>query len=305
LLSQKVPGKGNRFSAEDVWFLMHHSDDPNRISSAVTCYCDDSGSHEEAAIAVVGGTLMNKPSFIDFDLNWRDILREFRIDGVHMKDFVRPYGKHVTMKREMKIALFTSAVKAILTHCIYTFSVSVPQTDYKSLLSKRIYREVMGAYTMAFFATIIMNTVIANETGYRNRIAYLVDKGSDHHYEQMNAAHTVVLEWEKYKAIESRVGPLAADLDDNMTALQAADVIAWSYHRKKESTLEDEFLPLLDIFNDRDMKAGGPKFPHLPFDIPIEGIKLFTDGVNAWIAKNGDMPGSLVELALSAPRQGR
>lgn len=291
-----------RFSAEDVWFLMHHSDDPTRLSSAVTCYCDDSGSHEEAAIAVVGGILMNKGSFVDFDLNWRDVLREFRIDGIHMKDFVRPYGKHITMKREMKIALFTSAVRAILTHRIYTFSVSVPQTDYKALLAKTIYREVMGAYTMAFFATIIMNTVIANATGYTNRIAYLVDKGSNHHHEQIDAAHSVVLEWEKFKGIESRVGPLAADLDDNLTALQAADVVAWSYHRKKESTLEDEFLPLLDIFKD-EMKVGGSTFPHLPFDIPFEGVKMFADGINAWVAENGEMPYSFEEIALFPPRK--
>ncbi len=281
---------------------MHHSDDPTRISSAVTCYCDDSGSHEEAAIAVVGGMLMNKPSFLDFDANWKDILHEFRIDGLHMKDFVRPYGKHVTMKREMKIALFTSAVKAILTHRIYTFSVSVPQADYKALLSKKVYREIMGAYTMAFFATIVMNVVIATATGYKNRIAYLVDKGSDHHHEQMNAAHTVVLQWEKHKALESRVGSLTADLDDNVTALQAADIVAWSYHRKKESTLEGEFIPLLDIFKD-EMKVGGAKYPHLPLDISFEGLKLFADGINAWIAENGDMPKSFAETALYPPRR--
>jgi hypothetical protein len=155
---------------------------------------------------------------------------------------------------------------------------------------------------MAFFATIISNTAIALATGYKNRIAYLVDKGSHHHYEQMSAAHTVVLEWEKYRGIESRVGPLAADLDDNVIALQAADVIAWSYHREKESTLEDEFLPLLDIFKD-EMKVGGSNFPHLSLDMPFEGVKLFAEAVNSWIADNGDMPSSLVEVALFPPRK--
>lgn len=302
---------------------MHHSDEPSRLSSVVTCYCDDSGSHEEAAVAVVGGLLMNKTGFMAFDSKWNEILHEFRLERIHMNDFVRPNGKHVAMKYEMKIALFNSIVKAILDHRIYTFSVSVPQTDYRSLLSKQIYREVMGAYTMAFFVTIILNAVTAGFVGYKGRIGYLIDKGSDHHHEQMDAGHTVVLEWEKLRGIESQVGPLASDLDDNNNALQAADVIAWSYHRMKESSLTDEFVPLLDIFKVEGKRVMDPTtlsrwyreysvsgighspFPHMLFDVPSDGVKMFSQLINKWIALKGDMPSSLVDVMHSpAPMKG-
>ena|SRR5450755_3456556 len=123
---------------------MHQSDDPQRQALAVTCYCDDSGSHEESKVAVVGGVLMNKPSFLHFDQAWDAILKDFRIDGIHMKDFIRPYGRYVTMAPEMKVALFTSVAKTINEHKIHSVSVGIPQADFKSLLSMEVYRKLMG-----------------------------------------------------------------------------------------------------------------------------------------------------------------
>jgi hypothetical protein len=101
---------------------MHHSLDPRRLSLALTCYCDDSGSHDESEFAVVGGVLMNKPRFIEFQPEWEKLLREFRIDKLHMVDFVRPYGKHCTMRPEMKKGLFRSVAKIINRYKRYSVS---------------------------------------------------------------------------------------------------------------------------------------------------------------------------------------
>jgi hypothetical protein len=136
----------------------------------------------------------------------------------------------------------------------------------------------------------------------------------------MDAGHTVILEWEQLRGFESQVGRLASDLDDNNNALQAADVIAWSYHRKKESTLDGEFIPLLDIFSEgkrvsdpttlslwyresSGFKIGCSPFPHLQFDIDLDGVTMFANTVNKWIAENGDMPSSLVDV-IQSPTKG-
>lgn len=84
--------------AEALWFLMHHSDDPRKLSPALTCYCDDSGSHDEANVAVVGAILMNKPRSIEFHCDWQKILKEFRVKSIHMQDFVRPYERYSAMR---------------------------------------------------------------------------------------------------------------------------------------------------------------------------------------------------------------
>ena len=60
-------------SADDLWFLMHHSEDNARRSLAVTCYVDDSGTSEEFFFVVLGGVVMNRPLFLDFEIYWRKV----------------------------------------------------------------------------------------------------------------------------------------------------------------------------------------------------------------------------------------
>jgi hypothetical protein len=128
---------------------MQQSDDPNRKLAVLTCYCDDSGSHEESKMAVVGAVVMSKEVFIDFCREWQRILKEFRIDKVHMADFVRPHGRYCTMPPEMKHALCTSVGYAISYFKAYSISAAVPNADCKRLLSKVVYRHFMGPYALA------------------------------------------------------------------------------------------------------------------------------------------------------------
>jgi hypothetical protein len=289
-----------RICAEDVWWLMHHSDDPAKQS--MICYCDDSGSHEESRVAVVGSILLSKEGFIKLDGAWSKLINEFKIEGIHMRDFVRPHGRYVTMPHEMKYALFASVARAIILNRIYSVTASVPHADFKALLSPKIYRHVMGAYSMAFFATVLTNGTLAHVRHYNGRIGYLVDKGASNHHAQIDAAHTVVLGWEKHADEDSRyTGVLAFDLDDNNNALQAADVIAWTYHRKKELLgFGGEFAPLLQIFHPLPSFSDGLEYvgiAHIPLDYDSQTAKGLADIVNTWIAENGTMPASFVDLA--------
>jgi len=282
---------------------MHHSDDPAK--RGMICYCDDSGSHEESKVAVVGSIVLNKERFLNLDRKWDKLLDEFKIDGIHMADFVRPHGRYVTMPQEMKISLFTSVAKQIILNRIYSATISVPHADFKALLSPEIYRTVMGAYSMAFFGMLLLNSAIAHATNYNGKIGYLVDKGSHNHHDQIDAAHTVLLMWERRAPeIDRRTGALAFDLDDNNNALQAADVIAWTYRRRAELlTFGDEFVPLLNIFHPLPVLAVGPigidyhGQAHLAADYNPMSVRLFADMINHWIAENGTIPSSFLEIA--------
>ena len=281
----------NRIAADSLWFLMHHSDDPKRLSLAVTCYSDDSASHEESEWVVVGGVVMNKPNFIHFNSQWEILLKEFRLDFLHMTDFIRPYGRYSAMHREMKIALFTSVTKHINDHKTYSISVAVLQKEFKALLSMEVYRKLMGPYALAFLIVIMANCELATITKYGDRIAYLVDKGSSHHHEQLNGAHSLIIEWEKHMGRISKTGAIAFDYDDRVSALQAADVVAWTFHRKQE-LLEfgDEFSPLLKLFEDHVTPLRKDTPPHVALPIPKEGVQMFADSINSWIHNYKEMP---------------
>lgn len=293
-LSEEKEGAGalGRAYAEEVWFLMHHSNDPRRISLALTCYCDDSGSHDESEFAVVGGVLMNKPRFMEFQPEWEKLLKEFRIEKLHMADFIRPYGKYCTMLPEMKKALFTSVAKIINRYKRYSVSIGIPREDFRSLLSKNVAADLMGPYAMAFFSTVILNRDAALLWGLNSRIAYLVDVGRKNLHRQMTAAHAVQTEIERAKG-QDFTGAMASDTDDRVYALQAADAIAWAYHRELVSPdYGEEFEPLRNVFT--TIEVGFPshveKHVHVKFCCPKDGIAIFANLINGWIEEHGEIP---------------
>jgi len=272
---------------------MHHSKDPRKMALALTCYCDDSGSHDNSDFAVVGAVLMNKPRFIEFQPEWEKLLKEFRIDKLHMADFVRPYGKYCTMRPEMKKALFKSVAKIINRYKRYSVSVGIPRQDFHSLLSKRVADNLMGPYAMAFFTTVILNRDAAIIWKLNNRISYLVDVGRKDLHRQMTAAHAVQIELEKAKG-QDFTGAMASDTDDRIYALQAADAVAWTYHRELMSpeSFGEEFEPLKNIFVPTEV--GFPirteRHVHAKFCCPKDGIAIFANMINSWIEKHGEIP---------------
>jgi hypothetical protein len=272
---------------------MHHSDDPRHSSPALTCYCDDSGSHDQAKETVVGAVLMSRPRFIEFNEDWIKMLKEFKLISIHMQDFVRPHGRHCTMPKEMKKALFTTVAKNINRYKSYSISVGVPQADYKSMLSPAVCRGLMGPYAMAFFCIVLGNRTASMIRHYNNRIMYLVDEGNQHHHDQLHAAHTVMLWLEKNRG-ERYTGDMKSDFDDNNNALQAADVVAWVDHRIRESGEPgEEFSPLLNVLKESQIPAredGAVSRPHIKLNIPPDGIAVFAKIINDWINNCGDLP---------------
>jgi len=276
--------------AEDLWFLMQQSDDPLRRGMALTCYCDDSGTHKESKAAVVGGIVLTKDKFIKFCGAWGAILREFRIDKIHMADFVRPNGRYSAMRPEMKVALFTAVAKTILEFKIYSMSSAVPQGEYSALLPKEVAREFIGPYAMAFLVLMTVNITIGLETGYIDRLAYLIDKGSKRHHEQLQGAHTLLLHVEKGWN-RTFTGAIASDIDDHNSALQAADVIAWTHHRTVDSQeFGDDFRPLLPLMEQLVRVSPEKNTFHCKVDLPEEGLKLWSGLMNSWIKNEGALP---------------
>ena len=271
--------------AEEVWFLMQQSDDPRLRGMALTCYCDDSGSHEEASRAVVGGIVLTKDRFIALCARWEKIRREFRIEEIHMREWSK-----VALSPEMRKALFISITAAINECKVYSVSASIPQAEFNALLSVDVRREFMGPYSLAFLLVTVVNRMAAALTPYDYRVAYLIGNSNKNHREQLQGAHAIALRVEEREQ-ESFTGAMTTDRDDRNYALQAADVIAWTHHRKLESaTVGQEFEPLLPIVEQQARIEPDRTKLHLSLDIPPSGVELFAALVNRWLKNEGKLP---------------
>jgi hypothetical protein len=212
------------------------------------------------------------------------MLDYYRIESLHMADFVRPYGQHVGMYPEFKIALFTEAVKILNARKAYSFSVAVNNTEFKNAVSPEFYRGVVGPYTIAFITLAMMNSKLANQNDYPDKIAYLVDQGSPF-AEQLRMGHLMVAAFENSQNATVRTGGLMFADDAEVSALQAADLIAWTARRQFSGDgIHGEFTPLLDIFKKRFDDGGRPVRPHVHYQVQDDFAKSVMDD----LAVNGN-----------------
>ena len=175
-LEQKV--SRSRKYLEHLWWLLHHSDNPDRGTLALTSYLDDSVSDDVSSLTAIAGPVMSRHGFVAFGDEWAKMLHMHRIPNpLHMNDFVRPYGKHIGLHKEMKLALFYDVARIINRHKLYSVSISVPHVDFKTLLSEAICRELIGPYAFTFFSMVLANQsmakAITDKIGHVEAIAYL------------------------------------------------------------------------------------------------------------------------------------
>jgi hypothetical protein len=270
---------------DDLWFLLHHSEDEDRLVLGLTSYLDDSGSDDGSKLVTIGGPVMSRIQFKAFSARWARMLSKHRVGALlHMSDFVG-HGKHAGWYPEMKRSLFLDASALIAQHKLYSISIAISQDDFRSELSEKVRENLIGPYAFAFFVAVTTNQTVSekSKTGPR-RISYLVDSGFGHP-EQLSIAHQVIVNLEIGMGGFRHTGALGFDTDDNVPALQAADVIAWaSRKRQLAGVLPEGFEPLAEVLNEDRINL------HAHIGIPKGGIKMLADPINNWLSRNGALP---------------
>ena len=200
-----------------------------------------------------------------------------------MTDFVRPFGKHVGMFPEMKIALFRDVAELINGHKLYSLSVSVRKEDFDSVLSDDVRKRLIGPYGMAFFcaALFVDDFPRRSLTFAAERTTFLVDTGFSFS-EQLVASHKSIIDLQRVKGQAVFAGSLTFDTDDRIPALQAADVIAWAERRKEVDGLKGEFEPLDKIIttvkhslDTNDFTSVSQMAMHAHIPLPKGGVEMF------------------------------
>jgi hypothetical protein len=106
----------------------------------------------------------------------------------------------------------------------------------------------MGVYGFCFLLSVYTNHLRAEMNNYSKNIGFMMDSGNSY-AEHVRAAHAAMLHWQDDKPLH--VGSLAFGNDQEIGALQAADMVAWSVRRRvTSSAFGNGFEPLLGVFDE-------------------------------------------------------
>jgi hypothetical protein len=250
-------------STENLWFLMHHSMDPNREVFAVNCYLDESATDGSTPQAVVAGVLFSRDGFLNFDREWRETVNarvtslkclypphpEQRSpkpsSALHIAEF-GPTGELSRVPAVEASSIFAAAARIINKHKLFSIAATIGHEEYRKFLDPEI-KGKMGVYGLCYILSVYENHELAVQNNYRENIGFILDAGNPH-APQVFEAHSAILNWQKSEPLNA--GSITFDDDNNVTALQAADVVAWSVRRRLVGeTFSHGRKPLRRIFN--------------------------------------------------------
>jgi hypothetical protein len=267
----------NKESLDHLWFVMHHSDDPKRVTMVVTCYLDESGTDEQSSQAVVAGLIMHRDQFLLYDALWEDMLLRHNITPpLHMKEFGK-HGRHGHLTYDKKFELFTDVANFINVHKVVSVGATLNHKQYINLIHDKMKRHI-GLYGVCFMLCAHVCFAEAWTNNYTGDLAFVMEAGNQH-AEHVRQAHQGMMEMKNKTAIWINTGTLTFAPKD-LSVLQAADVIAWGVNRRSGTKgLGKGFQPIAKIFNNM----------HIQLPWPDEVLKEWSDSVMERRAPNFDV----------------
>jgi hypothetical protein len=163
-----------------------------------------------------------------------------------MKDFGL-HGSLAALSETDRGGIFGDAVPIINEHKLYSIAATISYAKYISEINPSI-RKAMSVYGFCFLLAAYSNHLLAVSNKYTKNIGFILDSGNPY-AEHVRGSHAALKEWQRTDPLN--VGSLTFDDDEEISALQAADLVAWSVRRRATSSpFGKGFEPLLGIFNE-------------------------------------------------------
>ena len=214
-----------------------------------TCYIDESGTDSNSNVAVVGGLALDIKSFTWLDIAWRKCLDFHNVPWpLHMRQFGKK-GKLKDFEEDQRRKLFTDIAKILNEHKAFSIASTLMSDQYCQKFNGLTAFSMYGA---CFVQLVVANGVLAKKNNYSQRIAYLLDRGNQYKHDVLDA-HSFLSGGDIGDRLN--IGTLGFDCDDNIAALQAADVVSWSIRRKYSLSLNIGFEPLESLFDSQHFEA--------------------------------------------------
>jgi len=259
---------------------MHRSDDPTRQSTFVTTYVDESSTDDKVLPdGVLGAMVTNKSGFTLFDPAWSDMLERHHVEPpLHMNEFGQ-HGKLCHFDACQREYLIREAVGLINHYKIMSFTVRVGNRQFEACIDP-VFRAKHSVYALAFIALVALNHRHAEKQNFHERIAYMFDEGNSKK-EHVLRAHATFRKTGDDKDL--RLGSLTFEYDTFVTALQAADVLAWAKRRLASGlSFPKGFESLHDLFTDEN---------HIDVDVSEDLLRQLNDSFKARVARESEAAG--------------
>jgi hypothetical protein len=214
------------------------------------CYLDESTIDDGSEVAVVAGLVLEPDRFTWLDIDWQKALARHNMPVVHMREF-GPSGKLKEYPETSLRSLFTDLVAIITEYKRFSIAATLSRAQYLTHFARfaKTHKRVNSIHSTCFLLLAVFQGRQADHDGYGCNINFVLDDFTKNKQEVIGAHRFLVDTFQK--EYPTHVGALDFGDDKKVSALQAADVVAWTVRRIRAGLpLRKGFEPLAGILND-------------------------------------------------------
>jgi hypothetical protein len=237
-----------------------------------TAYLDDSGHPDDTDVVVVAGLLASGEQSSLLESDWKSVLARHRLGFFHMADFEAGHEDYKHLSVRERLALPCRLASLICSRAQLGYCFIVPMADYRRVNSEWALQECIGSpYGIAG------DQIVKELSTWRKRnqdkcenLRVVFDDGSKHKGDLMECLGR-----------DRLLSDASFRNKKEITALQAADFLAWECYHSFETKQVRESLGMLlrlpfehGIFSHEDLLGACDqehvmKRAELPSDAPV------------------------------------
>jgi hypothetical protein len=197
-------------------------------------YFDESGTHADSPVMCVSGFLFNPRNRRGLEKEWRAELQRVQqsyrnVKHFHMKELAPGGGQFRDVPNEERQAIERRLVEIINLRKTYGFTAAVSETEFFATMPPNWIASWGQPYTTCVRLCLQYMGHWADRNRYYGQIAYVFENGHRHQFEAEQLLRTIAADPEAARQI--RYGSHRFADKRLVLALQAADVMAWQFHR--------------------------------------------------------------------------
>lgn len=218
------------------------------VFGTLEAYFDESESRRGAPFLCVAGYVFEAQKAIEFDREWRQMLKDFDLPYFHMTSCEARAKPFESLEREVRTAIQRRAARIVNASMSFGVVVSTDPAAYLELIPAHplIARQ---PYSFCVYGCFMAVRQRVNALNYDGKIAYVFEAGQEHQEdtdrlmrEYMNVPSSAeMFRYQSHAFIKKT----------ESTMLQAADLLAWHCMKNFQITdhgeySRDDFVELID-----------------------------------------------------------
>lgn len=232
----------------------------------LTTYLDESGTHEELPVLIMGGIVGRLGQWIDYDRKWERLRKKHSFTCFHSKKLKAGTGDFVNWSDWSKQQLIGDLDKHQNKNSLFRFVTVVNKQEFqehcKSGNSPKKF-QLDSVYGMCFRLSLAFTLeLIQRSIGLQgNQINFIVEDGATN----AGACSEIVKQIKKYvPELRDVLGTCVLEEKCKLPGLQGADAISYSGYRQEREGDESELMdfdPNWDLTKAKEvLKARSPVF---------------------------------------------